>query len=310
MKHTIPVTVILISIFFLTQIFGLFLVKEDITSVEEINGTIVINHGDTAIGPRPETTGYQSFLYVALAVFIGTLLVLLIIKYGKANLWKMWFFLAVFLSITISIGVFVNVSLAFFLAFILAVLKLTKRNILIHNLTEVLMYSGLAVLIVPLFDLAWAFMLLIAISLYDMYAVWKSKHMVKMAEFQTKNKLFAGLMIPYKPKGDIELKIPQKPAKAAKKKSSGKKKKKGPTNAILGGGDVAFPLIFAGVVMEELIRDGLSLSASFFQASIIGVTATIAIMALFWLSKKDKFYPAMPTVTFGCIVGYAIVLLL
>jgi len=301
MKHNISVTAVIISFFFLTQIFGLFLINEDINSVQEINGTIVIEHQDTSIGPRPETTGFGSFIYLVLAVFIGTILILIIIRYGKVKLWKTWFFLAIFFSMSISLGVLINKKPAFLLAFILAILKLFKKNVLIHNLTEVLMYSGLAVLLVPIFDLFWVFMLLIAISLYDMYAVWKSKHMVKMAQFQAKSKLFAGLMIPYEEKKEIYLKMPQKPNKKVKKKVK---------NAILGGGDVAFPLIFSGVVMETLIKNGVSLTTAFFQTSIISITTTIAIFGLFVFAKKDKFYPAMPIVTAGCTVGYLIVLLL
>ena len=78
MKHELSVTLIIIFIFFLTQIFGLFLIQEDISSVEEINGTIVINHGDTSLGERPDTTGFGSFLYLVVAIIVGTALLLLI----------------------------------------------------------------------------------------------------------------------------------------------------------------------------------------------------------------------------------------
>ncbi|MBC8500620.1 MAG: hypothetical protein ISS25_00900 [Nanoarchaeota archaeon] len=300
MKHDLNVTAVIISVFFLTQIVGLFLVNKDISSVQEINGTIIIQHQDTSVGPRPETTGFESFLYIAVAVFIGTILILIIMKYGKIKLWKTWFFMAVFFAISISLGVLMDSTLAFFFAFIFASLKIIKRNVLIHNFTEVLMYSGLAVLLAPIFDLFWAFMLLLVISIYDMYAVWKSKHMIKMAKFQAKSKLFAGLMIPYEEKKGIRLEIPQKPDLMPKKKKV--------RNAILGGGDVAFPLIFSAVVMENLIKQGVSSTLAFFQTTIISVTVTIAILGLFVFAKKEKFYPAMPIVTLGCVIGYLIVL--
>ncbi|NQU98065.1 hypothetical protein HQ533_01235 [Candidatus Woesearchaeota archaeon] len=300
MKHTFNVTAIILSIFFLTQIVGLYLVNEDISSVQNINGTIVIEHQDTSIGARPDTTGAESFTYVAIAIVIGTLLVLLIMKYNQVLLWKTWFFLAVFFAISIALGVVMSFGWAFLIAFIFALLKMFKKNILTHNLTEVLMYSGLAVLLVPLFDLFWMFALLIVISLYDMYAVWKSKHMVKMAKFQAKSKLFAGLMIPYEEKKGVKLQIPDKPALHGKKKVK---------NAILGGGDVAFPLIFSGVVMESLIRQGVSQTMAFFQTSIISIIVTVAVFGLFVFAKKDKFYPAMPAITTACIVGYLIVLI-
>ncbi|MFH1770475.1 MAG: presenilin family intramembrane aspartyl protease [archaeon] len=302
MKHDLNVLMIIISIFFLTQIVGLFLISKDISSTEEVNGEIVVHHQDTSVGPRPETKGGESFLYLGFAVLIGTILILIIMKYKKMKLWKAWFFMAIFFAISISLGVLMDSSLAFFFAFILAILKIYKNNLFIHNFTEILMYSGLAVLIVPIFDLFWVFMILLAISLYDMYAVWKSKHMVKMAKFQAESKLFAGIMIPYKEHKGIELTIPVKPSLQPKRNET--------KNAILGGGDVAFPLIFAGVVMETLIRQGATLSTAFFQTTIISVAVTFAILGLFIFAKKDRFYPAMPVVSLGCVVGYLIVLIL
>ena len=71
--------------------------------------------------------------------------------------------------------------------------------------------------------------------------------------------------------------------------------------AILGGGDVAFPLIFAGVVMKAL---------SFTHALIIAAATTLASLFLFIGAKKQKFYPAMPFLTAGCLIGYALSLLI
>ena len=79
-------------------------------------------------------------------------------------------------------------------------------------------------------------------TFYDAYSVWKSKHMIKMAKFQAKSKVFAGLLVPYK-KNREESKLPKK----------GKVSFKGVKTAILGGGDVAFPLLFIGAVMKSMM---------------------------------------------------------
>ena len=42
------------------------------------------------------------------------------------------------------------------------------------------------------------FVLLILISVYDFIAVFKIKHMITLAKFQTKSKVFAGLFVPYR----------------------------------------------------------------------------------------------------------------
>jgi len=45
---------------------------------------------------RPEIAASTSYIWISAAVIIGTLLLLLIIKFRKVNLWKLWFFFAVF----------------------------------------------------------------------------------------------------------------------------------------------------------------------------------------------------------------------
>jgi len=313
MKHDLSITLFLIFIFLLTQVVGLFFINHDakpITITKDNRTVTEINHQDTAVGPRPETKGFSSFLYLGLGVLIGTVLVLILIKYSQFKLWKIWFFIAVWIATTIALGVFVNKYVAVGIALVIAIIKLWKPNILIHNLSEVLMYTGIAVLVVPLFNVLWAFILLVAISLYDMYAVWKSKHMVKMAEFQTKSNLFAGLMIPYRPKKEVKINSKLGVQVIANKENNQNNQSTKPTekkNAILGGGDVAFPLIFAGVIMEALMMHGFSKIIAFQYSLMIALTTAIALFLLFMAAKKDKFYPAMPFVTLGCVAGYLII---
>ncbi len=186
---------------------------------------------------------------------------------------------------------------------VLTYAKLVKKNIFIHNITEIFLYGGLAALIVPGVAVFAAAMLLIGISLYDMIAVWKTKHMVTMAKFQTESKLFAGLMMSY---DNTTGKLVAKPPVSKASESSVNKhlsgNQKGIRTAILGGGDIAFPLIFAGTVMKT--------TNSFLFPSIIAVTSTIALLFLLIYSEKGKFYPAMPFISAGAFTGYGIVLLL
>ena len=71
--------------------------------------------------------------------------------------------------------------------------------------------------------------------------------------------------------------------------------------AILGGGDVVFPIITAGVVMNAL---------GFIPALMVVIGATIALSLLFLYSTKGKFYPAMPFITAGLFVGIAVAYLI
>ena len=147
----------------------------------------------------------------------------------------------------------------------------------------------------PVINVVSAVVLLIIISIYDMIAVWKSKHMIAMAKFQTRSKVFAGLMLPY-----------HKPEKGRAKivsySSTPGGKQQRVKSAILGGGDIAFPLLFSGVIMKT--------TASFLIPAIITVCAALALFGLLVKGESNKFYPAMPFISIGCFAGYLIANLL
>ncbi|MBN1646121.1 hypothetical protein JW868_03740, partial [Candidatus Woesearchaeota archaeon] len=218
------------------------------------------------------------------------------------------------------------------LAIFLAWLKLYRRNIFTHNITEILIYSGIAVILSNIFNLFWASMLLVAIIIYDMIAVWKSGHMVGLAKFQHSSGVFAGLAIPYSNEGIFsgisrgrKSKLGRKDRHVHVKHESGKTTKlkipkppvagdagslTGPRTAILGGGDIAFPLIFSGEAMLFLVKQGISQPPAFLFTLIITFFSALALLLLFIYSKPDRFYPAMPFIGAGCFVGLGLVYLL
>ncbi len=284
MKHSLKITLILTAFFLVAQFLGLGIVHSYIDHEQ------TIATGETQFKQlphdieRPQINPNFSYLYLTLAILLGTGLLLLLIKFRMNRLWRVWFLLAVIIGLMFAFGAFVPAWLATLLAIVLGTWKIFKPNIFVHNFTELFIYGGLAAMLVPVITISSGIILLLIISVYDAYAVWKSKHMVKLAKFQTKAKIFAGLLIPY-----------GRPIK--KKQVKGNKKiKKEVISAVLGGGDVAFPLIFAGVVMTS------SVPAAF----VISICATIALFCLLTFSKKDRFYPAMPFLTAGCLFGYLI----
>ena len=285
MKHTLKVTLILTTLFFIAQMVGLAITDAYIDqAATETRGEVTWQELPTIAGmqvERPDLAPNISVWYISIALLVGTLLILVIIRFGKMFLWKLWFFLAITLCLQIALAAFLPDWIALVLAILLAILKLVKPNVITHNLTELFIYGGLAVIFVPILNVVYAFVLLIILSGYDMYAVWRSKHMVHMAKFQAKSGIFAGLLFPYKIKG--------------------KGKRRGTVKtAVLGGGDIGFPLIFAGVVMK---------TTGYLDAVVVAVFATLGLFALLYFSKKDRFYPAMPFLTIGCSLGYVVSLL-
>jgi presenilin-like A22 family membrane protease len=302
MKHNFNITLTIILLFFLSQFFGLVIIDGYIdhqTTTETGNITY------TALPmnlERPEVEESISYMYIITAVLIATAIVYLLFKFKKTNWWRTWFFLAVFLGLTIAFNVFLGTYIAAALALILAFYKVFRQNIIVHNITELFIYGGIAAIFVPIMNLQSIAILLVLISIYDMIAVWQSKHMIKLAKFQTGAKAFAGISLPYalkkgKAKFIRQVKKSEKNLKKVKVKS-----------AILGGGDIIFPLIFAGVILKTIMLTNEYL-IGFLKTLTIPIFVSIALFLLLIKAKKDKFYPAMPFLSLGCLAGFIVMLI-
>ncbi|MCX6706811.1 MAG: presenilin family intramembrane aspartyl protease, partial [Candidatus Woesearchaeota archaeon] len=187
MKHTLKVTLIIIALFLIAQLVGLVTINRYLQVNENAEtGEVTISYPDTVLGPPAQVENKStSFLFIGLFVLIGTGLFLLIVKYRVYRVWKLWFFLAVWATVSVALGVYLDWIVAAAIAFGLGLWKIFRPNVYIYNFTEIFIYTGIAILMLSVLNLFAAFGLLVLISLYDMYAVWKSKHMVTMAKFQT-----------------------------------------------------------------------------------------------------------------------------
>jgi len=294
MKHTAVVTWIMLALFLATQVVGLVLLNEsldpDALARGEVDFEKVMIGGVELV--RPETTGTQAVVLIGTAVLIGTILIFFLMKMQWHWFFKVWFFLAILACLSVAFSAVLPNPWPVLLALLLACWRIFKPDPFVHNFTELFIYAGLAIIFVPLLTLPSAIVMLLLISLYDAYAVWKSKHMVKLATFQTKSNMFAGMAVPY------QWKIPKKVKSSKKSSKKTKQKTIKVKTAILGGGDMGFPLFFAGTVFKAY---------GFYPAFIIPICAAVALAYLFFYGKQDTFYPAMPYLSTGCLVGLGIV---
>ena len=294
MKHTFRITFALIGFFLLTQFVGLAVINHYIDH-KKSSETHAVEWKELPYQlERPQVENQStSFIPIVVAVIIGTILVLWLIRWNKPVIWRIWFFLTILLTLSIAFSAFVAQWIAFGIASALAILRVFRPNVVTQNISEIFIYGGLASVFVPIINIFAAFMLLILISVYDIIAVNKTKHMVTLAKFQAKSRVFAGLLIPYERKKD----------KIVSVKKTGKEAK----IAVLGGGDIGFPLIFAGVVMKDLMLQNPEI-IGFLKTLIIPFFVTLALAYLLFKAKQDKFYPAMPYLSAGCIIGYFVIL--
>ncbi len=299
MKHTLKITLFLVVIFLLAQFIGLAVIDRYIDK-EKTAETGITAYKELPFGmERPEVEPNTSFIMVVAGILIGTIILLLFIRFQVIHLWKYWFFAAVMMGLSIAFASILPSWMAIVLGVGLAAWKVFRPNIIIYNFGELFVYGGLAVIFVPVLNLFSATVMLLLISVYDMYAVWKSKHMITLAKSMSKEKVFAGLLIPYTWKGIMMRKEKGMTKKEEKTKVKGIHKKV--QMAILGGGDIGFPLMFAGAAMKSV---GLAWSL------VIPLFTAMALFLLLLKGKPKKFYPAMPFLTIGCLVGYGVVWLL
>jgi len=301
MKHSLKIVVLLLLMFLTTQLIGLAVANVYAASNDNI---------PFGMNPPTDVNPTTSLVSIIFAITFAVLLMFLLMKFRTELLLRLWFFFVICIAIgittnalfiksslsAISVNLLLfNISLSSLISILIALplafLKVFKRDILVHNATELMIYPGIAVIFIPLLNIWTTILLLVFISIYDIYAVWHAGFMQKMAKYQIKNlKIFAGFFVPYLNKKEMDI-LNSTP----RSKLKGKKIKV--NVAILGGGDVVFPIILAGVVLRAM---------GILSALFVTIGAVLGLLYLFYTSEKGKFYPAMPFISAGCLLGLVI----
>lgn len=317
MKHNLKITLLLLAMFVLTQFIGLYVIKADPFNnpQEQTSETLpIVNSPFLSYMKPPEIQEQSDFNWslglIILSFIFAVGLLFLLTRFKISFILKVWFFLVVILALFRTFLVllpktFLFIPLGFAFAVALSFIKVYKRNFIVHNLTELFIYPGISLFFVPILNFWTVMALLILISVYDMWAVWHSGIMQKMAKFQINElKIFSGFFVPYISK---KLRMQMK----RMRKMKGKQKGDGKVRinlAILGGGDVVFPVITAGVVLmsEKIFIPFTNIplfTGGIVPALFVITGATLGLAFLFSISEKKKFYPAMPFITGGIFIG-------
>lgn len=256
MKYRIENLIILVSLFLIVEIFGLWATAAYFKRE--------LPYGLEAPSWEPEVAPV-AFIVVLL---LATALMIFLIRKRVNFLLGAWFFLAVFLCSSVGLASFLPEIYALGIALILTILRFNERDIYIHNLSEMLSYVGVTSIFLPLFTPLTVLILLILISIYDFIAVYKTKHMIKMFEYQKGFGILLGLFTRYKDEV-----------------------------AFLGGGDVVFVMLFSAILAKFY-------GFAYGLISVYLATLTIFLIGIF--GEKKKFYPAMPFLTSSCFLSFLI----
>lgn len=290
--------------FIITQLLGLYVVNYYLTS------GITLPYGFDPTQQIKDTPNFYSQFLVSFvfSLIIAIVLLLLLMKIQSKWIMKIWFFIVSCLAIGVTLNVFLSqmnilnsAILALVIAAVLVYFKIFRRDLIVHNFTELLIYPGIGVIFAMMFNLWTAIIVLILISIYDIWAVWKSGLMMKMVKYQMDNiGVMGGILIPYADKKIkekirlIKLKYQNKKIPEAVLKKSGIKIHL----AVLGGGDMAFPIMAIGVFFKTFQSIPGTLIVIFFTA--------LALSYILFFGDKKKPYPAMPYLTVGILLGMAV----
>lgn len=182
-----------------------------------------------------------------------------------------------------------NVLISFFAAILLAWAVLKFKIVFLHDFAVVLAIAGIGgILGLSLTPISVIF-ILIVLSFYDIIAVYKTKHMVKMAEEMIKSRAIFGIVLPRKSKDWIENLENVRP---------------GEEFMILGSGDLVMPLLLiASSAWSHGLRE--SLFVMFF--SFFG----LALTYLLFITQKTRHpMAALPPIAAASIIGYLVSIVL
>ena len=237
----------------------------------------------------PKISFWDFILYFALV----TLFILFIsffpgAKKGKGIIYKLLFIFITWWAGGILISIWLPGLLALFLMGVLVFWRWKAPNILNHNLCIVLALAGAGSTLGITLQPQTVVLLLVIFSIYDFIAVYKTKHMQKMAKEMAEYGAILALIVPQK---------------ISDFRQSLKEVKPGGKFLILGGGDVVFPLLLC----VSLLPSGI------FNSIIVAIFSVIGLSVSFWIfinQKLRKPMPALPPIALFSIIGYFITVII
>jgi presenilin-like A22 family membrane protease len=199
-------------------------------------------------------------------------------------------------GVFIVIGLFSPTYVALALAVIAGVTWIFWARIWLHDLLLLITLSGAASVFGFLFS-PWTFMIfMLIIAVYDVVAV-RFGFMVWMADKFSESNALPAFILPKQIK-DWRLSLGGARVGDLKKKEPEERE-----YAILGGGDIGFPLMLAVSVFFD---------TGLVNAILVGVFALIGLMGAFLIQRlwlKGKPMPALPPIAFASLIGFLITIL-
>ncbi len=210
----------------------------------------------------------------------------------RVSFWMFWAFLSLLiLSGTQIVALpFVVFPWNLLVAVVLLILFLAVKNVLFHDIAIICAIAGVGAVIGLEITPMIGVIAFVALSFYDIIAVYKTRHMVHMAEGMIKSGAIFGFIIP----ATFGLFFAHRREAQARV---------GDKFMILGSGDIGLPVIFASSLVRQSIPEAIIVAI----AALVGLLVT---HILFVSQTKRQPMAALPPIATLTILGYVLSLLL
>ena len=173
-------------------------------------------------------------------------------------------------------------------AVLLAVLAWRVPRVFMHDIAVIVGIAGVAALLGLSVTPLVAAVLLAGLSVYDIISVYRTRHMVALAEHMLASGAVFGFLVPSTLKGFL---MPRREALDTR------------SVMMLGSGDIGLPLVLAASAVSQSIA----------AAALTAVFALIGVSLMHWLfAHQERPAPmaALPPIAVSAILGYFIAVIL
>lgn len=217
---------------------------------------------------------------------IGTVFIVILSRRSKISdfLMRLFFIFVLFYGANLFLALFINSVSAFYFAGALIIARFVFPSIFLHNVAFLFSIVSFSAFLSLELSSTAIIVLLAVLAVYDIIAVYLTKHMVKMAKAMIESRIIFGLIIPEKIKYNFWGLEKAKPGEAQ-------------GVVFLGGGDVGLPLFLVANTAASSITQGI----------IVAVFAIFGMAFSYWLFVSQKFrkpMPALPPISMMTIIGY------
>lgn len=240
---------------------------------------------------KPELIPFEeiSLTYFVVAFLIATFFIILALRFLKGSIgFKLLFVLLIAIGTKTVFQPFTSEIFASLLALGVIILWLLIKYVWVHNLAIILAVAGISAQLGLTISTTTILLVLAALSIYDVFAVYKTQHMVSMFKNLMSKGVILSIISPFSFSGFL------------RKLSS---VELGKEFVLLGTGDLAFPLIFAVAILKFSLRSSLFVVGG----ALLGATIVFLLLTH---QTQHRAIPALPPIAACSVLGFLLSLMI